>query len=320
MGRLRAFWGNRRKRWATIGVVVVLYMFINGRIAKIPVVQVATARTDALKLTIAASGKVDGDAADLAFGETGTVSHLYVVEGQRVEAHQVLARMRRTSGSSALGVESGADAEVIEAPTAGSVVQIYRHEGSAVQPGLPVLRVVSADSVGIVAYLDSEDAGWLRLGHRLVARAGGYLARPWDLQVEAIGREAVQREDVPGSSRQVRVRLRILSSGFDLPVGSAVDVDGEIPMVDKALLVPAGAISKTRGKTYVWQLNAGHLRRVEVRTGPTNLRHISVLTGLAEGNEVVVESGAGAGMMGAKAELKDGQYVRRTVWPGEGQL
>jgi len=188
-----------------------------------------------------------------------------------------------------------------------------------VQPGVPVLRAVSADSVGIVAYLDSEDAGWLKLGHRLTARAGGYLARPWDLEVEAIGREAVQREDVPGSSRQVRVRLRILTSGFDLPVGSAVDVDGEVPMVGQALLVPAGAVSKTRGKTFVWKVDGQHLRRVEVRTGATNLRHIIIASGLSPGDKVVIESGAGPGMMGSKAELKDGQYVRETVWPGEGQ-
>ena len=319
MTKLKQLWANRRNRWLLVAAVVVLYLVWSGQRASVPPVQVSTSFEGPLRLTIAASGRVDGESADLGFGSSGTVAQLYVGEGAQVGAGEPLARLRRDAGGM-MGSISAED-ESIDAPWPGRVVQIYRQEGSAVQPSMPVLRVVRDGRPELVAFLDAEDAGWLRPGVALTARAGGYLARPWDVRVESVGGEAVAREDVPGSSRQVRVLLSVESPGFNLPVGAAVDIDGEVPMVDQALLVPAGAVTKSGAHSTVWRVDDDNiLHRVEVRTGPTNLRYVSILAGLEAGQRVVVETGAGGQLMGPAIELEAGQRVRPTVWEGEAYL
>jgi len=304
VSRIRRFLASRKRRWALGALVLGALWAVQHRRNQWPEVQTSSARRGALTLTIAASGRVDGSASDLGFGDSGTLDSLYVSEGEKVRERQLLARMRR-SVNFGLTVEG---ADVVEAPYAGTVVQIYRREGSAIQPGVPVLRLVRSGGAWVTAFLDSEDAGWLRLGHRLLVRAGGFLARPFDAVVESIGQEAVQREDMPGSARQVRVRLRLAADGFNLPVGTSVDVDGDVPMVKEALLVPVAAVVRQRGHTYVWTVTEQHVRRVEVRTGPNNLRQIVIAEGLTAGETVVVEG---------KTDLKDGQRVRTKPWPGE---
>lgn len=304
MSAKRGWLASRKRRWALIGGVLAIGWLVSHRYQQRPEVQVATATEGPLKLTIAASGRVEGSSAELGFNDTGSISELYVKEGQQVGAHRTLARIRRTL---ATGLESpGAD--VIQAPFDGTVVQIYRYEGSVVQPGIPVLRLVRSDGAWVTAFLDSEDAAWLHVGDSLEARAGGFLARPWTLRVEAIGAEAVVREDIPGSSKQVRVKLRVTGGGFDLPVGTSLDIDGHVPMVAKALLIPVAAVIRKGGDTHVWRVVDNAVERVEVRTGANNLRQIVIASGLRAGDRVVVEG---------KPELKAGTRVRTKSWEGQ---
>ena len=302
MGRLRGFFASRRNRWLASGAILLLAWLAAHLRGQMPQVKVTAAARGALTLTIAASGRVDGPASDLGFTDAGTLAHLYVEEGDRVEAHALLARIDR--GSSLLPDTTLPGTDVIEAPFAGSVVQIYRHLGSSIQPGEAVLRLVRSDAAWVTAFLDSDDAAWLKAGDQLTVRSGGYLARPFEMRVEALGGEAVPREDVPGSARQVRLRLRPATTGFNLPVGAAVDVDGEVKMLADALLAPAGAVSKVRGRTYVWVLRGSRVTRVEVVTGPNNFRQIAIERGLSAGERVVVEG----------KDLKEGQRVRASAW------
>jgi len=167
------------------------------------------------------------------------------------------------------------------------------------------MRSVKRQIPWVTAFIDSEDAAYLRTGQKFVCRAGGYLAKPWNLQVDRIGQEAVAREDVPGSARQVRVRMRSMDGDFALPVGTPVDVDGEVEILRDGLLIPAAALVRENGKAKVWVYREGRVRSREVVTGPNNFRSIEVREGLAAGDLVVVEG---------KAKLRDGAFVRRLDW------
>jgi multidrug efflux pump subunit AcrA (membrane-fusion protein) len=262
-----------------------------------PAVTYATARRGPMTLTIAASGKVEGDASDLGFVGSGTIVEELVKEGDHVESNQLLARINLTS-------TPGVD-DVIQAPYAGTIVTVYRKIGETVGPGTPVLRIVRRGGVTVTAYLDSEDAAWVKPGDRFVCRAGGYLARAWPLEVESVGREAVPREDVLGSARQVRAPMRVLDAGFTLPVGTAVDIDGDVEIAGDVLQVPAPAIVREDERTFVWRLVNGHVERVEVKLGPNNFRYVAITDGLKAGDAVVLEG---------KTELKPGQKVSATAW------
>jgi len=281
---LKKLWATKRRRWALVLAVLVVWGAVNHGRRKPVEVEVAAAKTGPLMLTIAASGKVDGPASDLSFNDSGKIVELYVEEGDPVTEGQTLARIEPGLQFG----QSGGALDVILAPYDGYVVTISKREGAVVNQGVPVLRVVRRGAMWVTAYIDAEDAVHLRAGQRFDCRAGGYLSRPWPLQVKSVGHEAVQREDVPGSARQVRVRLTPVGVGFGLPVGTPVDLDGEVPLLDQALLIPAAAVVREDGQAYVWVVEGERVRRAGVRIGDNNFREVVVLSGLSEGQEVVV--------------------------------
>lgn len=298
---MRSWLLAKRSRWIGALLVAAAIVFALRSRDELPAVTVVPAETGALTLPIAASGKVDGVASDLGFGISGRISDVYVNEGQEIAVEQTLARIEPVGGF----MDGGPGSDVIRAPYDGWVVAVYHRQGSCAAQGVPVLRVVKRERPWVTAFIDAEDAAYLHRGDGFTCRAGGYLARPWRLEATEIGREAVPREDVPGSARQVRVRMKPLDLDFALAVGTPVDVDGEVDLVGRALLVPASAIVRENGKSHVWVVDGGTVSRREVTTGPNNFRQIVIAEGLREGEQVVVEH---------KTDLKDQQRVKVVTW------
>lgn len=286
----------RRRRWVTALVVVVALMAASRMRQRLPEVEVAAAVRGPLTLTIAASGKVESVASDLSFNDVGRIVEVYVHEGDRIHQEQPLARIEAGASLTATG-----PADVIRAPYDGWVVSIAQREGAVVQPGQAVLHVVRDGAVWVTGFIDSEDAAYLDEGDPFTCRAGGYLARPWRLKVSRIGHEAVPRDDVPGSARQVRIRFRPLEGDFALAVGTPVDLDGEVELVQDALLIPAPAVVRRDGRSLVWVCANRRVSERSIETGANNFRRIAVTRGLSAGEEVVVQG---------KTGLKDGALVR----------
>ena len=294
----------KRSRWIGALVAVIAIVAALKFHESLPEVTVASAEFGSLQLPIAASGKVEGLSSDLGFGVSGRISDIYVTEGQEIHAEQTLARIDPVGGLMA----GGPGSDVIRAPYEGWVVTIYHRQGSSAAQGVPVLRVVKRQQVWVTAFIDAEDAEYVHPGASFTCRAGGYLARPWNLKVTEVGHEAVPREDVPGSARQIRVRMRTLDTDFGLAVGTPVDVDGMVDVLGNGLLIPAAAVVRDDGQSAVWVASGGVVKRHTIVTGPNNFRQIAVSEGLSEGDLVVVEH---------KTELEDGQRVKPVAGSAE---
>lgn len=293
----------RRHKWYLIIAAIVFIAIAVARVAgSRPEVMVAEAQAGPLYLRIAASGLVENDSADLAFRAGGKIARLYAQEGDRVAATDLLAR-----ASSLPGPQGAAGAgDVIQAPYAGTVVTIYLREGGIAAPGQPVLRLVSAAKPWITAFIDSEDAVHLSPGQALQCRARGYLSEPWEIIVRAVGKEAVPRPDLPGSSRQIRVRCDATDPQFPLAPGTEVDVDAEVPLVANAILIPAAAVVHEGVDDWVWVVDEGAVHRREVKLGANNFDQVHVRQGLEPGEEVVVNG---------KQGLKEGRRVKSKPVP-----
>jgi len=293
----------KRHKWLALAIAVIVVV-IGTVIATTgaPEVTVARASVGPLTLRIAASGIVETQSADLSFKGSGRLVGLYVQEGDAVTKSQLLARITSSVGS--MGTSGVTD--IIQAPYDGHVVEIYQRIGTVVAPGQPVLRIVSTRKPWVTAFIDSEDATYLRLGQKLRCRAGGYLSAGWDLVVREIGKEAVPRHDMPGSSRQVRVRCDVVNRAFPLAPGTEVDIDGDVRLLDKAVLVPTAAVVHEGARNWVWLVEEGKVQQREVRLGPNNFDFIQVRDGVEPGDEVVVQG---------KEGLRDGQRVRTQPMP-----
>jgi len=293
----------RRHKYLMGAVLVLLALGVGGALrGRHPEVEVTSAATGALTLPLAASGLVEGKSADLGFLSAGRIAEIYVREGEAVTQSQLLARLMPVATP---GEGSGVG-DVIQAPYHGNVVTIYERQGAAVSPGQPVLRVTAAGAPWVTAFVEAEEAAYLHRGHRLQCGAGGYLSQAWELQVEEVGKEAVPRPDLPGSSSQVRVRCRVMSPAFPLAPGATVDVDAEIPLLDDVLLIPAAAVTHEDARDRVWVAEEGRVRRREIEVGPNNFDLVQVRRGLAAGEVVVVHG---------KDDLTEGQRVRTRLMP-----
>ena len=282
-------------------LIVVGFAVISHVRGQVPEVGIAQAHVGDMMLRIAASGLVEGESADLSFGGAGRITHIYVEEGDSVSRTDLLARLVSVGGAPLTG-----HSDVIQAPYDGSIVTIYRRVGAVVQPGEPVVRVVSHEAPWVTAFVESEDAIHVRPGQVLKCRVGGYLSRPWELKVVQIGSEAVTRPDLPGSSRQVRVRCIPANPGFAVPVGTEVDIDGEIPLFTEAVLIPTAAIVQRGVKDTVWVVDDEKVTQRAVAVGANNFDLIVVRQGLDPGEVVVVEG---------KELLAEGMRVRTREMP-----
>jgi len=294
---------TKQHRWYVLIAAVVVALLVITRVARSrPEVMVAEAHTGPLYLRIAASGLIENDSADLAFQAGGKIVRLYVREGDRVAATDLLAR---ASGLS--GVRVGAAAgDVIQAPYDGTVVNVYLREGAVAAPGQPVLRVVASGRPWVTVFIDGEDAIHLSPGQKLQCRSRGYLSEAWEIIVRAVGKEAMPRPDLPGSSRQVRVRCDVADPAFPLAPGTEVDVDAEVPLVDNALLIPTAAVVHEGVDDWVWIVADGAVHRRDVELGPNNFDLIHVRRGLEAGEQVVVNG---------KQGLKEGRRVKSKPMP-----
>ncbi|MCE5237491.1 efflux RND transporter periplasmic adaptor subunit [bacterium] len=292
-------WAGRYRYLLLALALAMAWLVVSALRGHVPRVEVARAETGSLSLPLAASGLVEARAADLGFKRTGRLVDVYVEEGNRVERGQLLARILPAA---AFGVTGGDLGDVIQAPYDGAVVVIYRRAGAVVNPGEAVLRVVETGAAWVTVFAEPEDAARLRRGQRLTCRAGGYLSQPFAMTVSEIGREAVPRPDLPASSRQVRVRCDPVEASFPLPPGAEVDVDGEILLLARGLLIPTNAVVHEGGEEAVWVVQADDtVQRRAVTIGPNNFDRIAIAGGLQSGETVVVTG---------KENLRAGQRVR----------
>src|SRR5271157_2226994 len=150
----------------------------------------------------------------------------------------------------------------------------------------------------IAADVDERDS--VKLGASLAARADGFPDEAFQAKVTNIRRQG------DASSRTFRVEAD-LPADTKLMIGMTVDVDIVIDQRSDALLVPAGAVAHgpsqggRPGAPFVFVVEDGRARRVGVKTGAVGAAKVEIVSGLEDGDRVIVDP---------PERLKDGDAVR----------
>lgn len=181
-----------------------------------------------------------------------------------------------------------------------------RHETSQAEREL-ALAAARSDRDGVVTFVVTEEGA--------VARKGDVLARVADLtafRVEArvpdvhasrvaAGQEAVVHIDsvrLAGTVTRVQPEVRdgqvTVSVSIDEKAHAAlrpnlrVDVELVTDRKARALRLPRGSFAAAEGGVEVWVLRDGEAVKTRVRLGVSNADHYEAVSGLAEGDEVVL--------------------------------
>jgi HlyD family secretion protein len=169
-------------------------------------------------------------------------------------------------------------------PIDGVVMAREAEPGTTVVAGQAVLKLVDPAHLWVRARVDQARAQGVRVGQAadiVLRSAPGTSFRGKVVRIE-LQSDAVTEE-------------RIVDVAFDpaptrLYLGELAEVSLHQPDARNVLTVPRAALATRNGQTGVWQAAAGHARFKPVRFGVQTEERVQVLSGLAEGDRIIVHS------------------------------
>lgn len=204
------------------------------------------------------------------------------------KANASLAKAREQLGYAALKAEFD-----------GVVTATWAEVGQTITAGQPVLKLARLDQRDVVVDVPEAQLRSLRLG------AGFDIALQLDntLRTSGVLREIGPQADA--GTRTHRLKIAIDQAPEVFRLGSVVTAAPPKPQQGRSIGVPATAVVRKNGADHVWVVDpATHtvsLRSVQLDSSSTDIHSVRVLSGLKDGEEVVV-----AGVN----QLAEGQSVR----------
>ncbi|GAG13500.1 unnamed protein product, partial [marine sediment metagenome] len=169
-------------------------------------------------------------------------------------------------------------------PFAGTLVSWDLHEGDALVPGAPVGTLVDLSRLHIEVGIDETEIGRVAPGQEVRITFDAFLDQPVAGHVAEI--------DLVGTLLQgiVNYGVRIEPSATDLGIKPAMTAAIEIVVKQKedVLLVPNRALRRDQEGKHVEVLRGNVPTRVYITTGLSNDDYTEVISGLKEGDEIVV--------------------------------
>jgi len=201
------------------------------------------------------------------------------------ELEQARATVTRLSQSlNALGAAAAGQGGVISvgSPIAGTVIDRHISVGETVTEDKELMTVMNLSNVMVEARLPESQAGKVRNGQRMIARIPGATDRAFEGYVQSVG------DAVDPQSRTVQVRARVANLGTTLKHEMAVEVRLVTGGKKGALMVPATAIVDDEGVKVVYVKEGTRYERRPVTVGNLTFQWAQILSGVEEGEKVVV--------------------------------
>ncbi|OZA26911.1 MAG: hypothetical protein B7X93_10105 [Hydrogenophilales bacterium 17-61-9] len=172
----------------------------------------------------------------------------------------------------------------LASPINGVVVAREAEPGATVVAGQAVLRLVDPARLWVRARVDQARAHGVQVGQAadIVLRSAPGSALPGKVVRIELQSDAVTEE-------------RIINVAFDpvpnqLYLGELAEVSIHLPGVRNVLTVPRAAVSRQNNQDGVWQAVDGRARFRPVQLGARTAERVQIVSGLAEGDSLVVYS------------------------------
>lgn len=169
------------------------------------------------------------------------------------------------------------DQMTIRAGISGIVLKRDVEPGDLATSGKALLELGDPASVRVTATIDERDVVRVRAGQAALLSTDALAGKVF---------RGLLSEITPGGDpdqRAFRVRIA-LEEGTRLPTGLTLEVNIITREHVAAVLVPASAIADG----HVWLVRDGHATKRAVRTGITGTDRVEILSGLAVGDNVIV--------------------------------
>jgi len=174
----------------------------------------------------------------------------------------------------------------VRAPFAGTVYSIPVSTSEYVQQGDRLLQMANLTKMQVRGYFDEPEIGKLRVGQPITIEWDARPGQLWHGHVERVPSTIISY----GTRNVGEVLITIDDADEALLPNTNVRVTVVVANEGKALNIPREALHTDRGRSYVFRVVNGTLRRTEVTVGNLNLTQVEILTGLKEGDVVALGS------------------------------
>jgi membrane fusion protein (multidrug efflux system) len=178
----------------------------------------------------------------------------------------------------------------------GTVTHRYVDPGERVNPGQPLFEVAQIDSVEIEIGVSDRRFSDLALGQPVTLLVDGYPGHVFEGKVKNI------QPTIDAMTRTFKVTVGLANPGELLKPGMFARAEIQTDYHPDALVMPRAASLEEEGKYFAVAVRDGKARRTEISLGFRDGESVEVLSGLEEGDRVVLE-GAYALAEGAKVQV-----------------
>ena len=177
----------------------------------------------------------------------------------------------------------------ITAPIQGVIASVATEEGETVAAGMQAptfVTIIDLERLQVDAFVDEVDIGKVKVGQRALFTVDAFPAEEFDGVVSAIYPKAVIQDNVV--NYDVVVDIQTPYHGRLRPEMTA-SVTILLDQRQDVLAVPSKAVQREQGKTVVYVLEGSQAEPREVKVGWRDGPWIEVVTGLQEGETVLIE-------------------------------
>lgn len=172
--------------------------------------------------------------------------------------------------------------------------------GEWTSPGMPILTITEDEARENEIAVDVANLGFIRSGQTMLLSCYAYPNLIRKEKVRQID-PAVQKE-IGASTIKVPIECR--PNTPDLKFGQQVDTKIYTPVSPNTLILPFEALKLKSGKPFVALAMNEKISFEPVKTGIENTIHIEFLSGLKEGQEVLVPEGK---------DFKEGERIKNIL-------
>jgi cobalt-zinc-cadmium efflux system membrane fusion protein len=180
---------------------------------------------------------------------------------------------------------SGHDDDLIpsKSPADGVVWERHVTVGSAVQPGGAMFTIADPSTLWMIALVDEEHFGKLRMGMLVQVSVQAHPGRTFTGRLVKLG------EQLDAATRTIQARIELPNAAGLLKPEMYADAELQASGARSALMVAEAAIQDVKGQSVVFvERSEGRFEPVAVKTGRTRGGMVEIEQGLAAGDRVVV--------------------------------
>ncbi|MBN2247156.1 MAG: efflux RND transporter periplasmic adaptor subunit [Coriobacteriia bacterium] len=275
---------------------------ISTGIAQADIISARMARDQAYAAYLGASSQRDAliRGSDLSGARSSADAAVAAAEAALAYAKQTLDRAEIVAPRDGIVSFAGSSGTSLLAGAGVPAVSAGLSEGGPVTPAAPLFTIMDLSEPVFRAQIDETDIARIKPGMNAEVALDGFAARTFAAEVERIGISSVLT--VTGGTA-FPVWLRFRADGEPVLLGMNGSVEIEIETIGSAVSIPVEALLEDRATAYVYTVRDGRAQRVDIEIGTMTDTRVEVLSGLAEGETVIV-SGVGDLADGARVEVE----------------